>query len=176
MSLPSIFKMYCDINFMSCCPALVWERDESGRQHCLTTGRPTSSNTGQASPLSTSPMSLPAPPGPQLKTPLMSSNWQRLHHFHTSLSTESGIKMLEAEWTIDFLLLLLIFFSGCSFSSPGRLRNAGGTWVQHSLYDIAMSKFLISFKTRAPREMLRMCRRESLVAAISTQTDYPASW
>lgn len=58
--------------------------------------------------LSTSPVSLPSPLGPQLKTLLMSSNWQRLHHFHTS--TECGIKMLEAEWTIDFLLFLVVPF------------------------------------------------------------------
>lgn len=67
----------------------------------------------------------PAPLGPQLKTPLMSSNWQRLHHFHTSLSTESGIKMLEAEWTIDFLLLFLCVSFGCSVSSPGPSTQCG---------------------------------------------------
>ena len=96
-------KESCKINVVSCCPAVVWKswmwttilsHDRSAH---LIQHRP-----GSLSP-STSPMSLPAPLGPQLKTPLMSSNWQRLHHFHTSLSTESGIKMLEAEWTIDFL-------------------------------------------------------------------------
>lgn len=139
-----------------------WYGSESGWQHCLITGVPFSSNTGQASSLSTSPVTLlPSPLGPQLKTPPMSSNWQRLHHFHSSLFTEWGIKMLEAE-TIDFLL-----FFGCCTSLLGHLRNSSGTWVQCTVYNALLSKILISVKTRAACEMLRMCRRKSLVTAIS---------
>lgn len=140
-----------------------WWQKVTKRPH----NRSTSSNTSRATSLFTSPLSLKAPLGPQLKTPLMSSKWQRLHHFHTSLSAESGIKMLEAEWTIDFPLLLFFgLFHYFTRPSSHCSRNLGAIL---GLYNVS-SKFLISFLTRAACEMLRMWRPESLVTAISAKT------
>lgn len=81
--------------------------------------RPTSSHL-----LKAAPMALSSILGPQLKTPLRSPNRQRLRPFHTSLSTQSGIKMWETECTIDFSTCFFFWEGAAPFLSPLQMQTA----------------------------------------------------
>lgn len=118
-----IFNIHFDLNFIKYYYTSE-ERDESYWQHCLTIALPSSSaHTSQASFLSPFLRSLPSPVGPQLKTLLMSSNWQRLHHLHTSFCTVA----LRCWRQSGLLIVFLLLFLGCSISLLDFSWNLGAT-------------------------------------------------